>query len=95
MPNYMPMPEGAVCSGSGPAHCCWVNGELCPYLVVDQHPTRKFACGLRWELGSWEAVYADPRYQRDIRAAFDSWAPDWPDCGDWWPSRGVCCGETN
>ena len=95
MANYIPMPPDAECiGGAGQSHWCWINGEECWYLVVDQHPTRKYACGLMMELGSWDAVYADPRYVRDVRAAFDEWAdPErWPDCGDWWPKRNLCCG---
>ncbi len=54
--------------------CCWVEGQPCPHLDGD-------VCSLRRELGSWEAVHADPRYLATP-------APVWrehgiADCGDY------------
>jgi hypothetical protein len=60
------------------------------YLVPGPHPDgRRAACGLYVELGSWDAVHADERYQRDVH-------PHWvrtgtPDCGDW-VGPGCCYG---
>jgi len=58
----------------GGRDCCWVQGKPCVHLDGD-------LCSLRVELGSWEAVHADPRYQ-------ETPAPVWKekgiaDCGDY------------
>jgi hypothetical protein len=76
------------CTGRGDDgnHCCYVAGKVCDYLEcnVDE---RNFACGLRRELGSWEAVHADPRYApiAEVMLMGDGL------CGDWQPEPGVCC----
>jgi hypothetical protein len=80
------------CVGRGSAsgeHCCWVNGERCAYLV-EHADGRRFACGLRLELGSWEAVHADPRYA-PIQAEWDRCGI--VSCGGWQPAPGECCEE--
>lgn len=38
------------------AECCYVENTPCKHLDGD-------LCSLRVELGSWEKVHADPRYQ--------------------------------
>jgi hypothetical protein len=79
-----------VCKGIGTAdggHCCWVHGEVCDFLI-ENHEGRRFACGLRAELGSWEKVHADPRYA-PMAIVFE----DEGLCGDWQPQAGVCCNE--
>lgn len=43
-------------------HCCYVNGKPCPFLEENTEPGFRWTCGLRRELGSWDAVIADPRY---------------------------------
>lgn len=84
-----------VCDGQGDSdgdHCCWVEGEPCQHLVVDGPTGRRFACGLRTELGSWALVHADPRYLAHPK-------PEWVrlgtvgDCGEWegYEGRPQCC----
>lgn len=70
-------------------HCCWVNGNPCPYLEENTEPGFRWSCGLRRELGSWDAVLEDPRYVNDIMPLHR--APgmncrDWPE-----PSAGGPC----
>lgn len=80
----------SVCTGDGMPngdHCCWVNGERCPHLVENVNG-RRYACGLRVELGSWEAVHADPRYA-PIQAVWDEVGIE--SCGAWGPGTGQCC----
>lgn len=43
-------------------HCCYIDGEPCPFLEQNTEPGFRWSCGLRRELGSWDAVIADPRY---------------------------------
>lgn len=57
-------------------HCCYVHGEVCPHLEENTEPGFRWSCGLRRELGNWDAVLADPRYPKD------SWAPG-VNCRDW------------
>jgi hypothetical protein len=78
------------CTGRGDAtggHCCWVKGEVCEFLV-ENVDGRRFACGLRVELGDWAKVHADPRYA-PIAVIFK----DEGLCGDWQPVAGQCCNE--
>ena len=54
-----------VCDGRGSPdgdHCCYLAGQRCPFLV-ENVAGRRFACGLRLEYDSWEAVIRDRRYQ--------------------------------
>lgn len=68
------------CHGNGADHCCYVEGEPCPHLLVDVVPGRRWACGLLVELGTWERVHADPRY---LAVPAPVWrARGVPDCGD-------------
>lgn len=73
------------CLGNGSDHCCYIRGKECRYLIrgyTDENKHfRKWACGLRAELGDWDKVLADPRYKKHVEG---SWAPgincrDWPD----------------
>lgn len=87
------MESVVVCVGRGGAdggHCCWVNGKVCKYLEISTVPGRRFACGLRRELGSWEEVHKDPRYQ-PIQEHWDKVGIE--SCGAWQPSVGICCRE--
>jgi hypothetical protein len=80
------------CTGRGAAdgdHCCHVGGVRCPHLR-DDVPGRRWACGLRLELGSWESVHADARYA-PIQAAWDLCGIT--SCGAWQPAPGECCEE--
>ena len=76
-----------VCTGRGDArtgdHCCWIAGELCPHLEEGTVPGRRWVCGLYRELGSWEQVYADPRYLASDAAAWFADAYPGFGCGDW------------
>lgn len=77
-------------------HCCWVDGKVCLYLEEDTEKGFRWTCGLRRELGSWEKVLADARYQRDVQPKFRATGMN---CMDW-PSKnagGPCklCGGGN
>lgn len=68
------------CHGSGESHCCWVEGKVCVFLEENTVPGRRWACGLRRELGDWELVHKDPRYQ----PIHEVWAKlGTQDCGDY------------
>jgi hypothetical protein len=77
-----------VCNGQGDAngdHCCFTpvsETGVCPLLEIETVPGRYYACGLRREAGSWEAVY-----QRDDYQAI------WGDfrCGTFGPATAQCC----
>lgn len=43
-------------------HCCYINGKPCLFLEENTEVGFRWSCGLRRELGSWDAVLADPRY---------------------------------
>ena len=83
------------CFGNGTDHCCYIKGKECPLLIRNYTDEtghfRKWACGLRAELGNWDDVLADPRYPAG------SWAKgvncrDWPD-GEGWNGTGCSiCG---
>ena len=80
----------AECTGRGEPngdHCCYVAGKVCDFLV-ENVGSRRFACGLRLELGSWDKVHADPRYQ-PIQAEWDKVGI--ASCGEWQPKKGQCC----
>lgn len=69
------------CHGNGSEHCCWVEGVECRFLEVDTVPGRHWVCGLKRELGDWEAVHEDPRYLEHVRPVWDLHSVR--DCGDW------------
>jgi len=89
-------------------HCCWINGQVCPFLRDDgppqairwidstpyprPHATRRYVCTLREELGSWEAVHQDARYLTFVAASVHSVVG--VNCGDWPPPGETCveCG---
>lgn len=83
------------CHGNNLYHCCWINGRVCPYLEEGTVEGRRWVCGLLRELGSWAAVYTDPRYQTTDAAQY--LAPF--GCGDWPQNlpdvmangHGLCC----
>jgi hypothetical protein len=76
-----------ICTGNGDEHCCWING-VCEFLEENTVPGRRWACGLRRELGSWQAVHADSRYLTNVHPVLARIGD--PDCGDW-PAPGVTC----
>lgn len=65
----MTMPQCVGRGGYTTGHCCYLAGKVCGFLVENQGG-RRYACGLRLELGSWAAVNADPRY----KPVGDHWA---------------------
>ena len=72
------------CAGTANDHCCYVDGKVCTFLEENTVPGRRWACGLRRELGDWDAVLADPRYV-PIQAALRS-----TNCRDF-PAKGDTC----
>ena len=78
------------CAGTAQDHCCFVAGDVCPHLEEHTVPGRLWSCGLRRELGSWEAVHADPRYLADVKPHIEASPLGSMDCGDW-PPPGVTC----
>lgn len=55
------------CQGRNkPDHCCYFEGKACRFIEKNTEPGFRWSCGLRRELGSWDAVLADPRYVRDV-----------------------------
>ena len=70
--------------GTGIDHCCYFKGEACQYVIAVNRPPFKWACSLRDELGSWDAVYKDPRYIKNVKPKMSLVAgAEHLDCGDW------------
>jgi len=70
-------------------HCCWVDGKVCKFLEENTEPGYRWSCGLRRELGSWDAVITDSRYVNEIlplHRAKGMNCRDWPK-----PSAGGPC----
>lgn len=88
------------CSGNGPDHCCWVNGQVCPALRDDgPGAERRWVCTLYEAAGDWAAVHASPEWRAlPVAAWFEEQYPG-HGCGDW-PQGiaavvgGRCCWET-
>ena len=76
-----------ICQGTSDDHCCWLAGKVCEFLEEDTVPGRRWACGLYRELGSWDAVHTDHRYE-PVKVFLE---PHGFLCGDW-PTPGVHCG---
>jgi len=66
-----------------------VAGQRCRYLV-ENVDGRRWACGLRAALGSWEAVHADPGYIEHVQSEWDKLGVI-ESCGAWGPGTGQCC----
>ena len=51
------------CTGQGVdgTHCCWVNGQPCPFLV-ENVAGRRYACGLMLRYGTWPVVIRSREY---------------------------------
>lgn len=77
------------CPGDREDHCCYVNGEPCRYLEENTLPDRRWVCGLRRALGSWEAVHADPGYIEHVQSVWDEVGIE--SCGAWGPGTNQCC----
>lgn len=72
------------CDGNGDCrgdHCCYIRSKPCIFLEYNALPNRKYTCKLRRELGSWEAVHADPRYLNNVQVYWDQVGIK--SCGDW------------
>ena len=55
----------ALCHRNGADHCCWFNGEVCPFLRDDGPQPMdgvRWVCTLYEELGDWDLVHEDQRY---------------------------------
>lgn len=82
------------CHGNGDDHCCWLAGEVCPFLEEGTVPGRRWACGLFRRAGSWDAVYQSLAYRRHVKPKLKALGV--VDCGDW-PQRApnvrgsLCC----
>jgi hypothetical protein len=60
------------------------------YLEQDTVSGRHWVCGLRRELGSWDAVHTDARYLADVKPAWIEYGVD--DCGEWrGTAKPQCC----
>lgn len=78
-----------ICDGLSGDHCCHLGtAGVCTFLEEGTVPGRRWACGLRRELGDWQAVHADARYLADVRPKLD--AIGVTNCGDW-PPPGMTC----
>jgi hypothetical protein len=88
----------SLCGTNPKDHCCYVGGKVCAYLRTASRPRQAegfyWSCALRAELGSWDAVHADPRYITRVKVR---WAKiGMADCGDYPKPGSVCgtCGKT-
>ena len=85
------------CLGNAEDHCCYVNDVVCKYLEEKTVNGRRWACGLKRALGSWDNVIASTEYQTDVAPYFEPLGmncKDWPDGNK--GNRGFCvdCGIT-
>lgn len=69
------------CHGLGEEHCCYLDGEVCPFLEEGTVPGRRWACGLYRELGSWDAVHNSATYRDTVAPVVLRLAN--ANCGDW------------
>jgi len=79
------------CNGNGSDHCCYLDGPPCPFLEENTVEGRRWACGLRRELGNWDAVHADERYVTQIQPVWERGGLAGYKCGEW-PAKGFKCG---
>lgn len=68
------------CSGNGVDHCCWLKGRVCPHLEENTVEGRRWACGLRRELGDWDLVLVDSRYVDEVAIVLE---PKGVNCRDY------------
>ena len=62
--------------------CCQTRNWTCPYLEENTELGYRWTCGLRRELGSWDAVLEDMRYIEgpgEYFKRFNVNCKDWPD----------------
>jgi len=86
-----------LCSGNTDDHCCYLNGPVCPFLEEGTVGGRRWACGLRRELGSWDLVHADVRYIQQVQPVWEQVGLSTNKCGEWPVSGERCntCGGVN
>lgn len=88
------------CTGNSQyGHCCWLgtHGE-CVYLEKNTVSGRRYVCGLRRELGSWDQVHMSDRYLTGVKPKLVEIGIR-EDCGDWpdrerqadEPAKWLCC----
>jgi len=70
-------------------HCCWVAGKVCEFLEENTEEGFRWSCGLRRELGSWDTVLTDPRYQ-PLKIHFER---NGYNCKTWSSERCGLCGN--
>lgn len=75
----------SICHGNGAEHCCYLEGQVCPFLEEYTIEGRRWACGLLRELGDWDAVHSDERYLTTVRPVWVEHGID--DCGDFAGAR--------
>lgn len=82
------------CLGNAKDHCCYVNGKPCLFLETNTVEGRKWACGLRRELGNWDDVITSDRYLVYVQPYFGEMnCRDWPDGEGVNYGRCVDCGN--
>jgi hypothetical protein len=52
-------------------HCCWIGDKPCLFLEENTELGFRWSCGLRRELGSWDAVLEDLRYKELVQPIWD------------------------
>lgn len=69
------------CNGNSNDHCCYLKGKACSYVEENTVEGRRWACGLRRELGDWDLVLKDPRYIDNVKPKLQEGVTckDWPD----------------
>lgn len=87
-----------MCHGNGPDHCCHLGRfGVCAHLEENTVEGRRWACGFRRRLGSWEAVHADPQYLSEVAPLLkETGIPvlcgDWPQgCHERMNGKAFCC----
>lgn len=74
--------------GTGVPDPAGSDQSVCPFLEVDTIPGRKWACGLRRQLGDWGKVHRSRPYKEQVQPRFA--ADGIANCGDW-RVEGQCC----
>lgn len=86
------------CDGTGGPdgdHCCYVKGEVCTFLTVDDprdtRPNAKFSCGILLDIREnfsrlpvdklWPKVHRHPLFQERVQSVWDRFGV--VTCGDW------------
>lgn len=69
------------CHGNNDDHCCYLGGEVCPFLEENTVKGRRWACGLFRKAKSWDKVYRTRGYRTKVKPKLI--ALQIVDCGDW------------